>query len=177
MTRTLVELSHAIEPGMLTHPGLPGPEITAHLAYEASRARYGEGTEFRISRISMLGNTGTYVDAPSHRFAGRADLAAMPLERLADLPGLVVRVATRAAGPEVLAPHDVRGKAVLLHTGGDVHWRTERYGVDAPFLTADGADWLVAHGAALVGIDSVNIDDLADTRRPASADGRKRGSS
>jgi kynurenine formamidase len=168
--RRLVELSHVIEAGMTTYPGLPAPEITPHITREGSRAGYAEGTEFAIDRISLVGNTGTYLDTPFHRFADGGDLAGLPLERVADLPAVVVRTAgsgRRAVDVGHLAPFDVRGKAVLLHTGGDARFGRPEYAVDAPFLTAAGAEWLVEQSAALVGIDSVNIDDVDDRSRPA----------
>jgi arylformamidase len=167
--RRLVELSHPIRHGMVTYPGLPGPELGDHLSREASRAHYAAGTEFHIGRITMVANTGTYVDVPSHRFSGGADLAATGVGHFADLEGVVVRVtgsASREIDREALLALDVRGRAVLLYTGWDRHFGTERYGVDAPFLTARGAAWLAEQGAALVGIDSVNIDDMDDRTRP-----------
>jgi arylformamidase len=166
----MVELSHVIRAGMITYPGLPGPEITPHLTREASRGRYSPGTEFAIDRISLVGNTGTYLDSPYHRYAGGADLAAVPLERTADLPAVVVRVTgTRQRGIDVgaLAALDVRGMAVLLHTGDDARFGSPAYAEGAHFLTEAGAAWLAGQEAALVGIDSVNIDDAADGRRPA----------
>ncbi|HEY8340773.1 MAG TPA: cyclase family protein [Egibacteraceae bacterium] len=168
--RRLVDLSHPIVAGMTTYPGLPGPEITPHLTREASRAHYAEGTEFAIDRISMVGNTGTYLDSPFHRYADGDDLAALPLEALADLPAVVVRVtgsAERGIDVASLAPFEVRGAAVLLHTGWDAHWGTPAYGGPAPYLTGEAARWLVDEGAALVGIDSVNIDDTTGDERPA----------
>jgi kynurenine formamidase len=169
--RRLVELSHPIRHGMVTYPGLPGPEITDHLSREESRGRYAPGTEFQIGRISMVANTGTYLDSPAHRYADGADLARLPVERFADLDGIVVRVAGGATQHAVdrpaLLPFEVRGRAVLLHTGWDRHWGTDAYGVGHPYLTAAGAAWLVEQGAALVGIDSVNIDDTADAARSA----------
>jgi arylformamidase len=161
---TWVELSHVISAGMTTYPGLPGPEFTPHLTREASRASYAPGTEFAIDRISMVGNTGTYLDSPFHRYPDGADLAGLPLERLADLPTVVVRTAgsgVRGVDVGALAALAVAGHAVLLHTGGDRHWGTPRYAEDAPYLTEAGATWLAEHGAALVGIDAVNIDDVA----------------
>ncbi|MEU8076847.1 cyclase family protein [Catellatospora citrea] len=166
----LVDLSHVIEAGMTTYPGLPGPEILPHLTRADSRGVYAEGTEFTIDRISMLSNTGTYVDSPFHRYSGGVDLAGLPLESLADLPVVVVRVtgaAERAITAQTLAPYDVAGRAVLLHTGWDRHWRTDAYGVAAPYLAEDGARHLVAAGARLVGIDSVNIDCTDGKTRPA----------
>jgi len=159
-----VELSHVIGAGTVTYPGLPAPEITPHLTREASREIYAEGTEFAIDRISMVGNTGTYLDSPFHRYADGADLAGLPLERLADLPAIVVRAvggAERGVGVDTLEHLTVAGHAVLLHTGGDRHWGTPAYAEDAPYLTEAGARWLVEHGAALVGIDAVNIDDAS----------------
>ncbi len=167
---TLVELSHVIRAGMTTYPGLPGPEITAHLTREASRGHYAPGTEFTIGRISLVGNTGTYLDAPYHRYPGGADLAAIGLERTAGLPAVVVRATgSQRRGIDVgaLAALDVRGAAVLLHTGDDARFGTPAYEQDAHFLTEAGAAWLAGQEPALVGIDAVNIDDTADGRRPA----------
>ena len=167
--RRCVELSHPISHGMTTYPGLPGPEITEHLTREAAEAVYGPGVRFQIGRISMVANTGTYLDSPFHRFDDGADLAAVALDRLAALDGVVVRVAgsdRRAIDVAELAPYDVCRRAVLIHTGWERHWRTPGYGVDAPHLTREATAWLVAQGAALVGIDSVNIDDVADKSRP-----------
>ena len=168
--RRLVELSHLIEHGMVTYPGLPAPEISDHLTRAESVASYAPGVTFQIGRISMVGNTGTYLDSPFHRFAKGADLAAIPLEKVADLEGVLVRRATgakRAIGRDELEGLEVAGKAVLLHTGSDAKFRTPGYREDAPFLDADATAWLVAQGAALVGIDAVNIDDIGDKARPA----------
>ncbi|MDN5857403.1 MAG: cyclase family protein [Pseudonocardia sp.] len=161
--RRVVELSHVITAGMITYPGLPGPEVSPYVTREQSRASYAPGTEFAIDRISMVGNTGTYLDTPFHRYPDGIDLAGLDLSRIADLPAVVVRTvesAERGVGIGALAALDVAGAAVLLHTGGDAMWGTGRYAENAPFLDADGAQWLVDHGAALVGIDAVNIDDI-----------------
>jgi arylformamidase len=169
-SRRLIELSHVITQGMTTYPGLPGPEIGPHLTRAESRAIYAPGTEFEIDRISMVGNTSTYLDTPYHRYAGGHDLSVLPLEKVADLPAVVVRTAgsgQRAVDVGALVPFDVTGKAVLLHTGGDEHFGTSLYAHDAPFLTAPGARWLADHGAALVGIDAINIDAVEDLSRPA----------
>jgi arylformamidase len=165
----LVELSHPIHEGMVTYPGLPGPEITEHLGREASERSYGAGVTFQIGRISMVANTGTYLDSPFHRFADGADLSALPLHRLAHLEGVVLRMGGRgrAVKPAHLAGLAVKDRAVLIHTGRDVDFGTNRYGVESPFLGAAATRWLVAQGAALVGIDAINIDDLGDRSRPA----------
>lgn len=166
-----VELSHVISAGMTTYPGLPAPEITPHLTREASQQVYAAGTEFAIDRISMVGNTGTYLDSPFHRYPDGADLAGLPLSALVDLPAVVVRTAesgSRGVDAAILSSYDVLDCAVLLHTGGDRAWGTKEYAVDAPYLTEDGAQWLVAQGARLVGIDAINIDDaVAGGPRPA----------
>lgn len=169
MTRRLVELSHPIREGMVTYPGLPGPEIADHLSREDAVGRYAEGTTFQIGRITMVSNTGTYLDTPFHRFDGGDDLSVVGLDRLADLPGILIDVSdtgVRATGPAALeglaeAEVEVTGCAVLFRTGWDRHWETEAYAVDAPFLTGDLAIALADRGAALVGIDSVNIDDIS----------------
>ena len=169
-TRRLVELSHPLRHGTITYPGLPAPEVSDYMSREASRTKYAPGTEFQIGRVSMIANTGTYLDSPFHRFAHGADLSGLALSSVADLDGIVVRVGeggARAIDRDRLEPHEVRGRAVLVHTGWDRHWGREEYGAGHPYLTAAAAEWLAAQGAALVGIDSLNIDDTADLSRPA----------
>lgn len=163
----LVDLSHDIEDGMVTYRGLPAPHICDWLSREASRANYDPGTEFQIGQITMVANTGTYIDTPFHRYADGEDLSQVGLERLVDLPGLVVRTHDRQAiDADAFDGLDVAGKAVLVHTGWSRHWRTEAYYEGHPFLTEAAAERLVAGGARLVGIDSHNIDDTAGRTRP-----------
>lgn len=164
----LVDCNHVVEHAMVTYPGIPGPVVSDHLSREESRSHYAPGTEFHIARIDMVANTGTYLDAPSHRFPDGADLAGLPLERLANLDGIVLDPppGDRAIGSGVLDGVAVEGRAVLFRTGWDRHWRTDAYGHGHPFLTAECAGALVERGVALVGIDSLNIDDIATGERP-----------
>lgn len=163
----IVDLSHAIEHEMVTYPGLPGPAISDHLSREASRAHYAPGTEFQIGRIEMVANTGTYLDTPSHRYPSGHDLSGVPLDHVADVVGVCVRTDAGAAPPELLDGLDLEGRAVLFATGWDRHWRTEEYGnPDHPHLAETTAAALVAGGAVLAGIDSVNIDDTRTNARP-----------
>lgn len=167
--KKLVDLSHVIEAGMITHKGLPGPMICDYWTREASQAFYDDGATFQIGRIDMVANTGTYVDSPFHRYAEGADLAGLELSSLAALDGLIVRKPYRhglAIDAADVAGLDVRGRAVLFATGWDELWRTDAYLENHPFLTADAARLLVQGGAALVGIDSHNIDDTRARARP-----------
>ena len=153
---------------MTTYPGLPAPKISDHLSRDASRGVYAAGTTFQIGRVEMVANTGTYVDAPFHRFAEGVDIGEIPLERLADLEGLVVDAGSgRAIGADRLDGRTLSGRAVLIRTGWDIHWRTPLYGEGHPYLTRAAAEALVLAAPALVGIDSLNIDDTADASRPA----------
>jgi arylformamidase len=162
----LVDLSHALDEGTLTYPGLPAPSITQYLTREESRRIYADGTEFQIARIEMVANSGTYLDAPFHRYAEGRDMAELPLESVADLEAVVVEASGRATGSAAFEDIEVDGKAVLIRTGWDRHWGTRAYFDGHPFLTADGAQALAGRGAALVGIDSLNIDDTEDLTRP-----------
>ena len=162
----LIELNHVIEDGMVTYKGLPAPVICDYWSREESRANYAEGTEFQIGRIDMVANTGTYLDTPFHRYADGDDLAALPLDRVTALPGIVVSTTATAIGASAFSGIDVRGAAVLVRTGWDRHWRTDAYFADHPYLTADAAEALRDGGAALVGIDSHNIDDVSGNARP-----------
>src|SRR6185503_5773772 len=145
-----IDLSHAVANGTVTYPGLPAPVISDHMSREASRSKYAAGTTFHIGRIEMIANTGTYVDAPSHRWENAAEIAELPLESVADLDGIVVN-GTRLDG------RTFDGCAVLFRTGWSRYFGTPEYGVGHPFLSADTAEQLIAGRAALVGIDSLNI--------------------
>ena len=165
----LIEVSHQVVPGMKTYPGLPEPEVVVVFDHEASRSRYQEKAEFFIASLHLCGNTGTYVDAPIHRYRGGVDLAGLPLDQLADLDTVVVDATSvgRAIGPEAFAGVEAEGRAVLVRTDFSRHWGTEAYFKDNPFLTAEACDLLFDKGVRFVGIDSLNIDDTADPSRPA----------
>lgn len=167
--KTFVDLSHVIEHGMETYKGLPGPQICDFWTREDSAALYDDGSTFQIGRIDLVANTGTYLDSPFHRYQDGSDLADLRLSGLANLPAIVVRRPFDAkvyTDRSDLEHFEVKGKAVLIHTGWDRHWRTEHYGDDHPYLTGDAADWLAKNGALLVGIDSYNIDDTRKRARP-----------
>ena len=169
-TKQFVDLSHTIEHGLITYKGLPAPVISDYLSREESRKHYAAGTEFHIGKVEMVANTGTYLDSPFHRYQDGRDLSQLALSTLADLEGVVVSVVDpteRTLGSAAFGDMEVKGKAVLVHTGWDVHWGTEKYFEGHPFLTEEAARFLADGGAALVGIDSYNIDDTGDGRRPA----------
>jgi arylformamidase len=166
---THIDLSHTIEDGMVTYRGLPAPVICDYYRHEDCRDRYAPGTGFQIGQMSFSSNTGTYLDSPYHRYPDGADISELALDRLSGLDAVTVDVsggAERSISAAQLLPYDVGGKAVLVHTGWDRHWRTDAYFEGHPFLTADAAEHLVSEGAVLVGIDSLNIDDIEDPTRP-----------
>jgi kynurenine formamidase len=167
--RRLINVSHAVEHGMVTYRGLPAPVVCDFLSREESRRHYAPGVEFQIGQVEMVANTGTYLDSPFHRYADGTDLAGLPLEKLAGLDAVVLRWDTtrgRAVGIDPFGHLDLRGKAVLVHTGWDARWRTDSYFEGHPFLTGEAAARLRDGGTVLVGIDSLNIDDTADLSRP-----------
>ncbi|MDB9524656.1 cyclase family protein [Oscillatoria sp. CS-180] len=165
---TLIDVSHTVEDGMITYKGLPAPIICDFLSREASKLHYAEGTTFHIGKIEMVANTGTYIDAPFHRYADGKDLSQLALESVAQLDAVIVRVnpEQRPIGIELFSSLEVEGQAVLIQTGWDRHWRTDQYFENHPYLTAEAAEWLKQSGAALVGIDSLNIDDTTSGARP-----------
>jgi len=166
-----IDLSHTIEHGLITYKGLPAPIICDFLSREQSRSHYAPGTEFQIGKIEMVANTGTYLDSPFHRYEDGKDLSELELTSLANLDGKVLRAKRqeqRAIDASAFEEIDLKGKAVLIHTGWDAHWRADKYFDGThPFLTKEAAQFLADKGAALVGIDSYNIDDTADLTRPA----------
>ena len=180
--KQFIDLSHTVSDGLITYKGLPAPIICDFLSREQSRQHYAEGTRFQIGKIEMVANTGTYLDSPFHRFEEGKDLSELELSSLANVDGVVVtgeadggskaptsrRTPNSAIDVESFEGLDINNKAVLIHTGWSQHWRTDKYFDGThPFLTKDAAQYLTDEGAALVGIDSYNIDDTADLTRPA----------
>jgi arylformamidase len=165
----LIDCSHEIVDAMTTYPGLPGPAITTHLSRADTAQRMAPGISFQIGRIDMVANTGTYIDSPWHFHPDGADLAGLTLTQTADLAAVVVHVPDieGGIGPDALPAGALGGHAVIFHTGWDRHWRTPQYAESAPFLRRDLVERLLADEVALVGIDSVNIDSIADLTRPA----------
>ena len=165
----IIDLSHEVHDGLVTYPGLPSPRVTAFQDHDDQPDLYAVGTTFHIGHIELVGNTGTYVDVPYHRFREGEDLALVSLDRLVDLEGVVVRhdpSKGNRIGIGDLSGLNVRDRAVLIHTGWSSRWGTEEYFADHFWLSEDAASWLVSEGATLVGIDSLNIDDRGNPRRP-----------
>lgn len=164
----IIDLSHPISDGMTTYPGLPGPVISDFLSRAQSRERYDAGTEFQIGRIELVANTGTYLDTPFHRYADGWDLSSLELGRVADVPGVTIdATSTRGATADLIDEVVIEGRAVLFRTGWDRLWGTGEYGgPDHPFLETDLVERLVEGRPAVVGIDSVNIDDTSTGARP-----------
>jgi len=165
-----IDLSHTIFDGLVTYKGLPAPVVCDYLSREQSKDIYGDGATVQIGKIEMVANTGTYVDCPFHFFEDGKDLAAMKLEAFADLPAITIDATDRMeAGVELFKNKEIRGKAVLVHTGWSKHWNTEAYFTNHPFVTKEAAEYLRDCAVKLVGIDSHNIDDTRGSSRPVHA--------
>lgn len=164
-----IDLSHSIDRDTITYKGLPAPIICDYLSREDSKLRYEAGTTFQLGRIDMVGNTGTYIDCPFHRYVDGKDLASVALERFVDLPAIKIHVPF-AQGIEIDIHHfeglTLKDKAVLIQTDWSKHWMTDLYYHDHPFVTARAAQYLLDQGVVLVGIDSHNIDDSRGNARP-----------
>lgn len=171
MPGTWVELSHRIVSGMSVAPQLPSPRVEPYISHAASRSTYGGQAEFEITRLFLVGNSGTTIDSPYHRFPERCDVSALPLERLVDVPGVRLEADGRRRNPGGLsvdsAGISIRGRAVLIHTGWDRRWGTERYWTEGPWLARPLVERLVEARPALVGVDCANVDDREDLSRPA----------
>ena len=167
--KQLIDLSHTIEDGIITYKGLPAPIVCDFLSREQSKNIYAEGTTFHIGKIEMVANTGTYLDSPFHRYENGKDISELELNAVADLEGILFHADknTRAIGKELFLNHDLKNKAVLVHTGWDRHWKTDQYFEGHNFLTEEAAVYLKENGVKLVGIDSLNIDDTSTGYRPA----------
>lgn len=164
-----IDLSHDIRDGQITYKGLPAPIVCDYLSRLDAEKVYAPGVTFQIGKIEMVSNTGTYIDTPFHRFEHGHDLSQIKLSAIADLEGIVIKVPFQkypSVDAAALKGIPLTGKAVLIHTGWDVHWGTDQYFEGHPFLTKGAAEFLLEQKVKLVGIDSYNIDDVSDPQRP-----------
>ncbi len=170
MTQTnqqLIDLSHTIEDGLITYQGLPAPIVCDFLSRKASEDHYEDGTSFQIDKIEMVGNSGTYLDSPFHRYAKGKDISELSLESVAELDAIVINATeTTSIGKDLFMGLDLKDKAVLVHTTWSKHWNTDKYFKNHPHLTHDAANFLKESQVKLVGIDSLNIDDISTGARP-----------
>jgi arylformamidase len=162
-----VELSHEISDGMTVFPGLPSPQITAFMDHEQSRPRYQGEAEFYISKVDLVGNTGTYLDSPFHRHREKRDLSAIPLESLAGVPGVALdgKVGADRAVSLDAEEAQLADSAVLLRTGWDARWGTDAYWEPGTHISPEALELLLRARPRLVGVDFWNVDDTNDPTR------------
>jgi arylformamidase len=172
MSTVVIDLSHVIRDGMPAYPGLPRPVVGLHTDHAASRAQYDDRAEFAIGRFELVGNVGTYLDSPFHRYRDGADVSALPLAALVALPTVVVEVSeaarrARRLDPLLASAGPLAGRAVLFRTGWDERWGSAAYWEPGPYLGEAVLDQLVHARPAVVGVDFWNVDDPRDPSRPA----------
>ncbi len=169
LNKKYIDLSHTIKHGEITYKGLPAPLICDFLSREASASYYEKGTTFQIGKIEMVGNTGTYIDCPFHRYEDGNDLSDLSIEQVANLEGVII-YAPFEKGLEVTKQLfegiKLKHKAVLIHTGWSKHWQSDAYFENHPYVSEEAAVYLKKQEVALVGIDSHNIDNTNKNSRP-----------
>lgn len=151
-----IDLSHPLENGMTYFPGDPEPHIMPADA----------ASPWRVTQLSIGTHTGTHIDAASHFISHGKTISDYPPERFL-LPGIVVPVLgcsdDELIGPDIFADYLTAfptGGALLIHTGWDQHWKSERY-LRHPYLSREAAQLLMHHDVSIVGIDALNIDSTA----------------
>lgn len=165
MPTRVVDLSHPIADGAVTTPGHPAARIGWWKDHADTASLYERGTSFAFSHLDIIGGTGTYMDAPLHRFPDGSDALSIDLARVTGVAGIVVD-AEGAVGPEVFAGLTLAGRAVLVRTGWSTRFGQADYVGRHPYLTAAAGELLAGSGCALVGIDSPNIDATSTGARP-----------
>ena len=167
---SIIDLSQTISDGVKTYKGIPAIHVCDYLSRKESRKTYATGTEFQMDEIKLVGNSGTYIDSPFHRYADGKDLASLALSSTINLQAIVIRAPHlnewSAVGVEAFEDKQLTGKAVLVDTGWSKHFGTEKYIAHHPFVTEEAAEYLLSQCVALVGIDSHNIDDIRQNTRP-----------
>lgn len=159
-----IDLSHSIENGTVTYPGDPPALIELTLDRKLTSKLNGGGTTsgVEINTIKMVSTSGTYIDAPYHVFEDGKKIKDYPIEKLVNLPSIVVKIPENRNYFDVqdISGINVKGKAVLFFSGHDKFFMTPEYGKNAPYLTIELANILVEKGAIFVGIDSPLIDNM-----------------
>lgn len=164
----LIDLSHTIDENTITYKGLPAPIICDYISREASKQHYAKGTSFQIGKVDMVVNSGTYIDAPFHRFAEGKDIASIDIDQVADITAIKILIpdSEQKIGKHYFEGKDLTGKAVIIQTNWSRHWNTDNYFEGYPYLSVRAAEYLKQKKAVLVGIDSLNVDDNTTDERP-----------
>jgi kynurenine formamidase len=124
----------------------------------------------QVTEIRFQTSVGTYLDSPYHRYPEGRDIGELEIDELV-LPGMVVDAHGLAPGEEVTldalpADTSLAGKAVLFDFGWAQYWESEQYR-SYPILSSPVIERLVDADVALVGVDTINIDDHQTPSRPA----------
>lgn len=164
MDSDYIDVSLSIHRGMLTWPSDPGVEVLP-------ASRISEGKACNVSELHLGSHTGTHVDPPLHFIAGGTPIDRIPPEVfigpavVADLVH-VERDITAGEMDALGLPDDV--ERILFKTTNSELWREASPSFSESYvaLTADGAEWMVAHGIRLVGIDFLSIEHRGTPGHP-----------
>jgi arylformamidase len=144
-------------------PGWPGSQkFTVSKSHDIKN-----GDEETNSTISMNLHTGTHIDAPSHFIRDGKTVEQIPLEFMIG-SAVVVRVPEeiKEITADILSMINIPSgtKRLLLHTANSSLWDKYKnhFYKDFTALSSDGAEWLVAAGIKLVGIDYLSIQRFSD---------------
>lgn len=157
------DISLGISPQMPVWPGDPPVRL------ERVR-KIAEGANSNVSRLECSVHTGTHVDAPLHFIDGADAVERLQLEtligraRVLSFPDAEVIDAAllESAGlPETM-------DRILVKTRNSKYWSSGERDFQEDFVAVDssGADWLVARGVQLVGVDYLSVAPFGQSKEP-----------
>ncbi|MGC9117300.1 MAG: cyclase family protein, partial [Conexivisphaera sp.] len=119
---------------------------------------------YRLREIRMNTHHGTHMDAPSHMLEDGDPVSSIDPRKLMG-EGVVLDLTRKGDGEPITADdlrsfeEDIRkGDMVFLHTGWDsLRGINRRYLFLWPYLSVDGARYLVERGVSLVGTEGLSI--------------------
>jgi len=149
------DISMPIRSGGLVYPGNPPIEISSQQAIS-------RGAGANVSAVSLGSHTATHVDAPKHFIDDGETVDALSLEKLVGRARLIaLDDSVLSIGAAELERHDIGDQTrLLMRTRNSALVSRSEFVRDYTYLAPDGADYLVARGIQLVGVDYLSIEQF-----------------
>jgi arylformamidase len=151
----IIDLTHKIAPDMPVYPGTKPPVFTTE--YRIEHAGFLEKS------ISIYSHTGTHIDAPCHIINAANSLDQFSVEHFYGNAFLLNYGPENNQYIEInhLEPHqDIikNSDFLLVNTGWNRLWGTDRYFADYPVFSSEAALWLTKFNLKGIGSDTISAD-------------------
>lgn len=151
----VIDLSHKIEEDMSTYTDDAKPIIKEIASIESDG--YNEKS------INLFSHTGTHADAPYHMIKNGKSLDEYDISKFIGDAILIdiTNINMNSIDINIIKEYeeDIKNvEFVILRTGWDKYWKTDKYFDGFPTLTPEATKWICSFNIKGIGIDTISID-------------------